>query len=156
MTGAVVQRIAVSGHRSLARPGGAGPGRVRRTVRALIARYPQALWIAGGAVGADQIAADEVLAAGARLALLLPFPVAVQAARWSATQRQVLENQAARAEAVCVVRFTYDVRGYHDRNQLLVRSADLLVAFWDGRPSGTGSTVHEARRRGTPVHWVPV
>jgi predicted Rossmann-fold nucleotide-binding protein len=146
--------LALTGQRSLA-PG--SPAIIRQAIRALIARYPSATWLAGGAVGADQIATDELLACGARVELVLPFPIAIQGARWTDAQRRTLVDQIARAAAVEVLRDTYSVAGYHERNRRLVTRADLVVAFYSGVGSGgTAATIRQARRQAVPVHVVPV
>lgn len=49
----------------------------------------------------------------------------------------------------------------HWRNERIAREVDVLVAFWDGRSSGTRSTIRYARDVGTLVcvltggMWVP-
>jgi predicted Rossmann fold nucleotide-binding protein DprA/Smf involved in DNA uptake len=40
---------------------------------------------------------------------------------------------------------------YHHRNRLIAEACDVLVAFWDGRSSGTKYTIEYARRIGKPV-----
>lgn len=40
---------------------------------------------------------------------------------------------------------------YHHRNRLIAEACDVLVAFWDGRSSGTRYTIEYARRIGKPV-----
>ena len=42
----------------------------------------------------------------------------------------------------------YDVREYHKRNQAIVENCDGLVAFWDGKSTGTRGTIERARRAG--------
>ena len=37
------------------------------------------------------------------------------------------------------------------RNRYMVDHADLLIAVWDGRPSGTGKTVQYAQQQGKHV-----
>lgn len=148
--------IAITGHRP-AGLGARGPARIRAAIRDLVGHHPGALWLAGGAVGADQIAADELLNLGQRLQLVLPFPVALQAARWAPQAACVLAAQVARAEAVDIVRDTYNVGAYHERNRRLVQRAELLVAFHNGRPfGGTASTIREAHRQHVPVLVVPM
>ena len=147
--------IAVTGHR----PGRLGPGgaaRVRHEMRRLVMRHRGAVWRTGGAVGADQIAADVVLDAGQLLELVLPFPPHIQAARWRDDQRERLANQIARAHDVVCLADVYDAAVYHERNLELVHAADVLVAFWDGRPSGTAATVRAAHQACVPVYWVAV
>ena len=40
------------------------------------------------------------------------------------------------------------------RNTLIVANIDRLVAFWDGKSSGTGDTVRKARKLGIPVEVI--
>lgn len=40
---------------------------------------------------------------------------------------------------------------YHHRNRLIVENCDLVVAFWDGRSTGTEYTIGYARRLGVEV-----
>jgi len=43
---------------------------------------------------------------------------------------------------------------YHHRNRLIAEACTLLVAFWDGRSSGTKYTIDYARRIGREVRIV--
>lgn len=40
---------------------------------------------------------------------------------------------------------------YHHRNRLIAEACDKLIAFWDGRSTGTKYTIGYARRIGKPV-----
>lgn len=40
---------------------------------------------------------------------------------------------------------------YHHRNRLIAEACDELIAFWDGRSTGTAYTVGYAKRIGKPV-----
>lgn len=40
---------------------------------------------------------------------------------------------------------------YHRRNRLIAENCDLLLAFWDGRSTGTKYTIDYARQIGKPV-----
>jgi len=43
---------------------------------------------------------------------------------------------------------------YHHRNRLIVERCDKLLAFWDGRSTGTRYTIDYAKRMGRPVKIV--
>lgn len=43
---------------------------------------------------------------------------------------------------------------YHHRNRLIVENCDLVVAFWDGRSTGTKYTIDYARKLGVDVRIV--
>ena len=45
---------------------------------------------------------------------------------------------------------------YHHRNRLIVEHSQLVVAFWNGRSSGTKYTITYARTLGVPVRVVKV
>ena len=144
--------IAICGARRL-RPG--APARIRTTLGVLAAAHPAAVWRLGGAVGADQIAADTLIEHGEHVELILPFPLSVQGRLWSPEARERLARQIARARAVTVISDTYNVGAYHRRNARLVDGAHLVLAIASGAPTpGTLSTVREAQRRGVPVRWL--
>ena len=147
--------LAITGHRALGRYPRAHTV-IRQALRNLVGRYPDSLWLAGGAVGADQVAVDELLKLDQRVRLVLPFPPAVTSLLWSGSEYYTLVKQLRRVEAVEIVRQTYHVDGYRQRNRRMLSRADLLVAFLDPVVpfGGTISTVREAVRRGVPVYWV--
>jgi hypothetical protein len=131
--------------------------RIRQAVHNLVDLYPGATWIAGGAIGTDQIVADLVLRLGQRLELVLPFPPPVQSKLWSVRQRQTLLDQIAQSAAVEIISDRYNLDAYHQRNRRMVQRADLLVACWNGIPfGGTAATVYEAYKQRVPVYVVPI
>ena len=147
--------LAISGHRALDRYPRAQTV-IRQALHGLVAQYPGALWLAGGAVGADQVAVDELLRLDQHVQLVLPFPPAVMSLFWSASEYYTLVTQLRRVDSFEVVRQTYHVDGYRQRNRRMLTRADLLVAFLDPVVpfGGTVSTVREALHRQVPVHWV--
>ena len=146
-----VNTISVTGHRAHHLPARAGHY-IQSAIHEAADQYPGATWLTGGATGSDQMATDVLLERGERVELVLPFPAAVQGARWSAAQRAKLRDHLGRVQAVHVLRNRYHPDGYRDRNRELVLRAGLLVAFWNMRPgSGTAMTVRMAERARIPV-----
>jgi len=151
-----VNTIAITGHRAHHLPVRAGHY-IRSAIQEAADLYPGATWLTGGATGSDQMATDVLLERGERVELVLPFPAAVQGARWSCDQQAKLRHHLGRVQAVHVLRRVYHPDGYRDRNRELVRRADLLVAFWNGRPgTGTAMTVRMAQHARIPVIVVPM
>lgn len=48
----------------------------------------------------------------------------------------------------------YDARAGHRRNSQIVQAADKIVAFWDGKSTGTQDTIKKANLSGKPCHVV--
>ena len=91
--------LAITGHRALHRYPRAHTV-IRQALRGLVLQYPGALWLAGGAVGADQVAVDELLKLDQRVRLVLPFPPAVMSLFWSATEYYAIVQQLRHVESV--------------------------------------------------------
>ncbi len=113
------------------------------------------------AEGADQIFAERVLAAGGQLTVILP------AARYALTfpqapARQHYENLLRRAEQVIRLPFEEPAEdAYWAAGKEVVDRCDLLLAVWNGKPSGglggTADIVAYARNKGRPtiIIWPP-
>jgi len=130
---------------------------IRKAIETVVAHYPGALWLAGGAVGTDRAAVDRLLRLGQRVQLVLPCPVDGMTLRWSEAERQALLNQIGCVESVEIVNKSYSRTGYGQRNRRMVNRAQLLVAIWDSLlGSDTSMTVFEAVSRGLPIWWFPV
>jgi len=151
-----IRTIAITGHRPRALPHDADR-HIRAGVREVVDQYPGVTWLVGGAIGADQIATDELLTLGERVVLVLPFAPLVQSARWSQHQKGTYLGHLLQVAEVQVLRRHYDPAGYRERNQWMVKRADLLLAFWNQKPgSGTAATVRLAMARRLPVIVVPM
>jgi hypothetical protein len=88
---------------------------------------------------------------------MLPFHPALQSRHWAPAQRQTLLDHVTRASGVEVVTDQYTVSAYQERNRRLVANADMLVAFFDGKPTGgTYNTIQQAGRQRVPtlIWWV--
>ena len=132
-------KIAFTGHRYLSLK------QVESYLNELHADYPDAIWITGGAVGLDSIAASYAMAHGIRLWLILPFPVHVMSKFWNAGQKRCIQDCWDYAEKTSVLAPTYDVSIYQRRNEHMVDLSDMVAAFFDGSPGGTGNCVRYAR-----------
>lgn len=71
--------------------------------------------------------------------------------RFSAENRVRYEAVLVRATVVRYVATHYDPTVFHRRNDMLVAGADVVVAWWCGKPSGTGYTVGRAKKCGARV-----
>lgn len=91
-------------------------------VRAYVRRLPAGtVVVSGGAPGVDRTAADEAKRCGLRV-IIIP-------ADWN--------RHGKKAGMI--------------RNAAIVRRAESVVAFWDGKSPGTANTIRRAKGAGKPV-----
>jgi hypothetical protein len=140
-----MDRIAFTGHRHLRF------SEVQGALAAIHAKYPDATWITGGAIGLDSHAAEYARLHGIPLWLILPFPPKVMTAKWNPAQVAMLRSHIEYCSKLSVLSPAYKVSVYQDRNVRMVDLSTLLCAFFDGSPGGTGNCVRYARSIGHPI-----
>jgi hypothetical protein len=113
------------------------------------------------AEGADQIFAEQVLGLGGKLTAVIP---AAQYEDSFVTDSSRMSYWAFRDRADEIVELPYDVpceQAYWAAGQHIVNMADILLAVWDGKPSGglggTADVVAYAQTCGVLVRvlWPP-
>ncbi|MFD9564847.1 hypothetical protein [Streptomyces sp. NPDC059994] len=114
------------------------------------------------AAGADSLFAEEVVAAGGRLMVVIPSQD-YRATKVKPEHAPLFDRLVeAAAEVMVLPHETADRAAYSAANRQLLERADRLVAVWDGTPpsgkgGGTADTVEEAQSMGRPVDvvWPP-
>ena len=146
---------AFTGHRTI-------PYEVLEGIRALLDRAVRyaydngcRVFYNGGAIGFDIEAAERVLAlrrehGDARLVLLLPCKN--QDAKWTDEQKRRYARVLRAADEVRYIREIYTDGCMRERNEALVREADMLIAYLSHFRSGAAQTVAMAKRKGIPVY----
>jgi hypothetical protein len=151
-------RVGITGHRDLR---DLTHGLVRAAVAAELAAYRPLHGISSLAEGADQIFAEQVLEA--RGALTAVIPAAGYAATFQTVSGRGMYRQL-RARAVEVIELPFPCPSedaYWAAGRRVVCLSDVLLAVWDGAPSGgvggTADVVAFAGERGVPttVLWPP-
>jgi hypothetical protein len=120
----------------------------------IIFERPEELFF-GGARGTDTVA---LASACATLEGLRPPKLTVIVPRRLKDQPLEAQEWARECadEIIEIKSARLDTEAYRRRNQALIRRADGLVAFWDGRSGGTGMTIDLARKAGVPVEIIEV
>ena len=111
-------------------------------------------FITGMALGVDLYAAEIVLDLKARypsITLESAILCETQAVKWSAAQRERYYDIAAQCDKETMLQSHYSPDCMDKRNRYMVDHADVLIAVWDGSPSGTGKTVRYAHQQGKSV-----
>ena len=142
--------VAFTGHR---RYRGEADAALAKTVEELY-RTGFRTFLSGMALGFDLAAAEAVLSLrehlpGIRLLAAVPFPG--QADRYPTAERLRYARLLDAADETVMVSDRYDAGCYRRRNDFLVDHAAVVVAWYDGTPSGTGYTVRRACGRGRRV-----
>jgi uncharacterized phage-like protein YoqJ len=70
---------------------------------------------------------------------------------FSESNRRLYSLIVERATLVHYLSESYYHGVYQERNEAMVRGADYVIAWWNGKPSGTANTVRYAREIGCPV-----
>ncbi|GLV73229.1 hypothetical protein [Streptomyces hygroscopicus] len=150
--------IAVTGHMDIT---DASVPLVREELDKIVAAYEPSSLVGVSCIakGSDSLFADAVLAAGGRLAVVIPSEDYRQA-KVKPEHAETFDRLVAAADEVLVMpHATANRQAYEAANTVLLERADRLVAVWDGRPptgkgGGTADVVHQAREAGIPVDVV--
>lgn len=149
-----------TGHRPQALPSGGderAPACVRlkdalrREIAALVQERGVTHFISGMAQGIDQWAAGLVAQLRGQyphLSLEGAVPCAGQESGWSRDKQLQYHALRRQCDRWTILQPAYTRGCMQARNRYMVDNSDIVLAVWDGRPGGTGSTVAYARKRG--------
>ena len=108
-------------------------------------------FICGMAIGCDMYFAEAVLALRRLhpdVILEAAVPCDSQADRWTRSQREQYAELLAQCDLTTYVSHLYSPGCMMKRNQYMIDSSSLLLACFNGRSSGTMSTILYAERQG--------
>ncbi len=147
--------VAFTGHRSVE---GIGEAELsRRLDEAIMECYNQGyrMFITGMAVGFDMLAAEAVLRLRAthrdiHLEAAIPFPG--QPERFGFVDKQRYAYLLKNADSQTTLSGYYHSGCFHRRNDYMINNASMMIACWDGKPSGgTHYTYTRALQQGLSV-----
>ena len=111
-------------------------------------------FISGMALGIDQMCAEMVIALRdkhPKVTLECAIPCEEQAVKWTEPQRDRYFWIAERCDKETLVQHHYDKDCMQKRNRYMVDSSEIVIAVWNGNPSGTGNTVRYAQEKGKTI-----
>lgn len=110
-------------------------------------------FLTGMALGVDTWAADIVLALQKRWPITLEcvIPCKNQEAKWHRENQEHYRAILSQCNKVTVLQEYYTRNCFEKRNRYMVDHSDLVIAVWNGSPSGTGSTVTYAKAQGKAI-----
>ncbi len=108
-------------------------------------------FISGMALGIDMICAEIVLKLKKKyknVMLECAIPCLNQEKKWSLSQQERYKKIIHKADVVHYVSKTeYTNTCMNDRNNYMVEQSDVIIAVWNGKPSGTSNTIKFAKKR---------
>lgn len=127
--------------------------RLRNQIEEVITQQGVRQFLTGMALGVDIWAAELVLQCRERfpVELVCVIPCAGQETRWTAQARLRYRNILAQADRQILLQPHYSPGCFNRRNRYMVDHSQLVIAVWNGQPSGTGNTVAYARAQGRQV-----
>jgi len=120
-------------------------------------------FICGGALGFDMIAAEQVVTYRTIVGKPIGKPITLEIAIPCSDHTKMWNNkQKARLQAIldCAdVTFTLSKSEYTQscmqiRNQYMVSKSALVIAYYNGKPSGTKKTLEYAERTGREIWYI--
>lgn len=111
-------------------------------------------FISGMALGVDTFAAEAVLHLKEKypeITLECAIPCETQAVKWNEQQRDRYFGIVERCDKETMLQTHYTPDCMEKRNRYMVNACDVVIAVWDGRPSGTGKTVQYAKEQGKEI-----
>lgn len=112
------------------------------------------IFISGGAIGFDLLAAQAVLALKQefpQIRLHMVLPCKDQSKSWTDAQKNIYNTVLSQSDEVCYTQDFYSAGCMHKRNRFLVQKADCFVAFLSQKKGGTLYTVKQAQKADIPV-----
>ena len=128
--------------------------KLREQIVELIEQENVRHFISGMALGIDLFAAEIVLDLKTdypSITLESAIPCETQAIKWTVAQREQYYEIAARCDKETMLQTHYTPDCMDKRNRYMVDHADIILAVWDGKPSGTGRTVMYTQSKGKVI-----
>lgn len=86
-----------------------------------------------------------------QITLEAAVPCESQADKWPVKLQRRYHAILSRCDTKTLIQSQYTNDCMQKRNRYMVDKADMVIAVWNGSPSGTGKTVAYAKEQGKPV-----
>ena len=128
--------------------------RLKETLVKLIEEKDVRLFIAGGALGFDTMAAETVIELRGNypeIKLRLALPCDDQTKRWKENDVLLYKHIMEKADDVVYTSHVYTAGCMHIRNRYMIDNSDFCVAYMTKETGGTAYTVNYAVKKGKKV-----
>ena len=106
-------------------------------------------FIVGMALGVDMIVAEILLELKQEydISIECAIPCLHQEIKWSVYQQKHYRNILNKCDKITYVSKEYTLSCMQKRNEYMVDNSDLVIAVWNGTPSGTLNTINYAKSK---------
>ena len=132
---------------------------LKRLIKGLINKKSVTHFISGGALGVDMWAMEiifELKEEYPNITLEVSIPCRSQADRWNCKSQERYSRLISLCDKKTFVQEQYTADCMMKRNKYMVDNSDYVIAIWNGKPSGTGKTIHYTIDNSKPVYCVDV
>jgi len=114
-------------------------------------------FIVGGALGFDMLVAElliELKNEFPRITLEIAIPCLDHTLRWNKSQKERYDNILQNADTKTLITQTYNIYSYQLRNKYMVNHSDIVIAYYNGKPSGTKNTICYTKKQGKEIFYI--
>ncbi len=116
-------------------------------------------FICGMALGIDMICAEIVITLKKKYKNIIfecAIPCREQSKMWKAEYRERYNKILQLADRIIYISESYSYDCMNKRNKYMVEKADILIAVWNGKPSGTFNTIKFAKEKGCKIKIIKI
>jgi len=117
-------------------------------------KYGLTTFLDGMAEGFDMLAAELVLElkkSYKNVRLIAVIPCLNQEIKWKPEQQKRYNTILKHCDEKIVLSNIYTPTCMNDRNKYMVEQSSVVIACFNGKPSGTGNTIHFAKEKGLKI-----
>lgn len=117
-------------------------------------KYGLTIFMNGMAEGFDMIAAEIILElkkSYKNVRLIAVIPCLNQEIKWKPEQQKKYNTILKQCDEEIVLSNIYTPTCMNDRNKYMVEQSSVVIACFNGKPSGTGNTIRFAKEKGLKI-----
>ena len=111
-------------------------------------------FIFGLALGIDMLFAEIIIKLKEKYDNIIlegAIPCENQSIKWSQKEKDRYKSIVSNCDIIRYISKNYTSTCMQERNKYIVDKCDMLLAIWNGKPSGTRNTIHMAQSKGCHI-----
>lgn len=114
-------------------------------------------FLTGMAEGFDMIATETLIDLRKKfkeIKIIAVIPCKDQEIKWSADQQKRYRKILKECDSIFILSKNYTPTCMNDRNKFMVEHSSVVIACYNGKPSGTGNTIRFAKDNGCKIRII--